>query len=86
MSTEEPRVTWSLDGFSRQDELLRTEFPISRDQIVRLREVITPDTDDAWMTHCYDVPPGAWPAVEEILRCGPLDPSLDYQTSASAAE
>ncbi|MEW1905703.1 MULTISPECIES: hypothetical protein [unclassified Streptomyces] len=87
MTAEEPQdVVWSLDGFSKEDEFLRTQYPISRDQIVRLREVITPDEDDPWMLYGYDVPLSVWPAVEEILHCGPPDPTLDYQTGSYAAD
>lgn len=86
MVREEPCVVWSLDGFSKQDELLRTQRAISREQIIKLREVITPDADDPWMTYCYEVPLDVWTAVEEILQCGPPDPCLDYQLSASAGD
>ncbi|MFD4373880.1 hypothetical protein [Streptomyces sp. NPDC058486] len=87
MTMEEPQdVVWSLDGYSKEDEFLRTQYPITRDQIARLREVIIPDADDPWMQYCYDVPLSVWPAVEAILRCGPPDPSLDYQTGSFAAE
>ncbi|GAA1353711.1 DUF7683 domain-containing protein [Streptomyces beijiangensis] len=86
MAMEAPHVVWSLDGFSKEDEFLRTEHPISREQIVKLREVITPDADDPWMIYCYEVPLTAWAKVEEILQCGSPDPALDYMTSASAAD
>ncbi|MFF4950560.1 hypothetical protein [Streptomyces chattanoogensis] len=86
MVTEEPHVVWTLDGYSKQDEFLRTRRTISRDQIIRLREVITPDADDPWMIYGYNVPLDIWPAVEKILQCGPPDPHLDYQTSAHAAD
>ncbi|GAA3392908.1 DUF7683 domain-containing protein [Streptomyces roseoviridis] len=86
MSSEDQGVVWSLQGFSKADEFLRTEFPISREQIRQLREVIKPDPDDPWMYLCYDVPLEAWPAVDAILHCGPPDPGLDYQTGAYAAE
>ncbi|MER7515205.1 hypothetical protein [Streptomyces sp. NPDC126499] len=86
MSSEEPRVVWSLMGFSKADEFLRTEFPISRDQIRQLREVIKPDADDPWMYLGYEVPLEVWPAVDAILHCGPPDPGLDYQTGSYAAE
>ncbi|MFG2139498.1 hypothetical protein [Streptomyces sp. NPDC048650] len=86
MIEEVPHVVWTLDGFSKQDEFLRTQHTISREHIVALREVITPDADDPWMTYCYDVPLDVWPAVEEILHCGPPDPCLDYQISASVAD
>ncbi|PBC83793.1 hypothetical protein SAMN05428945_1573 [Streptomyces sp. 2224.1] len=82
MVREEPYGVWSLDGFSKQDEFLSTQRAISREQIIKLREVITPDVDDPWMTDCYHVPFDVWTAVEEILQCGPLDPCLDYQISA----
>lgn len=62
MPSEEPGVVWSLQGFSKVDEFLRTEFPISRDQILRLREVIEPDADDPWMFLCYAVPVELWPS------------------------
>ena len=86
MSTEPPHATWVLQGYSKADEFLRTEFPISSEQVLRLREVITPDPDDPWMLHFYAVPTEAWPAVDAILRCGPPDPELDYLTGAYAAE
>ncbi|MEU8530068.1 hypothetical protein AB0C77_31495 [Streptomyces sp. NPDC048629] len=86
MSNEEPKVVWVLEGYSKADEFLRTKYPISREQILRLREVIKPDADDAWMLYCYAVPVEVWPAVDAILRCGPPDPELDYFTSAYAAE
>ncbi|MFH9726933.1 hypothetical protein ACH4M4_28805 [Streptomyces sp. NPDC017254] len=86
MSSEEPRVVWSLQGYSKVDEFLRTEFPISREQVPLLRELIGPDADDPWMYLGYDVPVEVWPALDAILRCGPPDPSLDYQTGACAAD
>ncbi|MFG2330015.1 hypothetical protein ACGFMM_10355 [Streptomyces sp. NPDC048604] len=79
-------VDWVLEGFSKADEFLRTRHAISREQILRLREVIEPDADDPWMLHCYAVPLEVWPAVDAILRCGPPDPELDYATAAYAAE
>jgi hypothetical protein len=87
MSTQEPDdVVWVLEGFSKADDTLRTEHPISREQLLRLREVITPDADDPWLIHCYPVPVELWPEVEAILRCGPPDPELDYLTGAYRAE
>ncbi|MFJ6607162.1 DUF7683 domain-containing protein [Streptomyces lydicus] len=86
MVMEEPHVVWTLDGYSKQDEFLRTQRIISREQIIKLREVITPDADDPWMLYSYDLPLDVWPAVEEILQCGPPDSNLDYQTSARAAD
>ncbi|WP_455569670.1 DUF7683 domain-containing protein [Streptomyces roseolus] len=86
MPSEDLGAAWVLQGFSKVDDLLRTEFPISREQIVRLREVITPDADDPWMFSGYDVPVESWPAVEAILHCGPPDPGLDYQTGCYAAD
>ncbi|MFF8413558.1 DUF7683 domain-containing protein [Streptomyces omiyaensis] len=87
MNEEAPQgVVWFLEGFSKQDEFLRTRHPVTPEQISRLREVITPDEDDPWMQYCYDVPLSVWPAVEEILRCGPPDPGLDYQTGSYAAD
>ncbi|GGY94298.1 DUF7683 domain-containing protein [Streptomyces poonensis] len=86
MEAEAPHVVWSLDGFSKQDEFLRTGLPISREQIIQLREVITPDAGDPWMLGCYAVPLSAWPAVDAILHCGPPDQTLDYMISAGAAD
>ncbi|MFI7410639.1 hypothetical protein ACIBU0_18440 [Streptomyces sp. NPDC049627] len=86
MSSEAPDAVWMLEGFSKADDTLVTEHPISRTQLLRLRELITPDPDDPWMLHCYPVPRELWPAVDAILHCGPPDPDLDYLTGASAAE
>ncbi|MFI8823943.1 hypothetical protein [Streptomyces sp. NPDC053431] len=86
MSSEDLGAVWVLQGFSKVDEFLRTEFPISREQIVQLRKVITPDADDPWMFGCYEVPIELWPAVDAILRCGPPDPGLDYLTGCYAAD
>lgn len=83
---EEPNVVWALEGYSKADKFLRTRYPVSREQILRLREVIKPDADDPWMLYCYSVPVEVWPAVDAILRCGPPDSELDYFTSASATE
>lgn len=85
MSTEEPEVVWVLEGYSKADDTLRTEHPISREQILQLRDVITPDADDLWMLHCYPVPVELWPAVDAILQCGPPRPELDYLTGAHEA-
>lgn len=86
MTAEEPQdVVWTLDGYSKEDEFLRTQHPISRRQIVQLREIITPDADDPWMTYCYNVPLTDWPAIDRILHCGPPDPTLDYQTGCCRA-
>ncbi|MER7955250.1 hypothetical protein [Streptomyces sp. NPDC096030] len=85
MTTEEPVAVWVLEGFSKADEFLRSEFPISREQILQLREVIEPDADDPWMLHCYPVPVSLWPKVDAILQCGPPDPELDYLTGAYSA-
>ncbi|MGW2786494.1 DUF7683 domain-containing protein [Streptomyces populi] len=85
MSTEEPEIVRVLEGYGKADDTLRTEHPISRVQMLRLREVITPDADDPWMLHSYRVPVDQWPTVEAVLRCGPPDPELDYLTGAHAA-
>ncbi|MFD5336810.1 hypothetical protein ACFWJD_12580 [Streptomyces hawaiiensis] len=61
------------------------EHPISREQLLRLRELITPAADDPWMLYCYPVPVELWPAVDAILQCGPPLPDLDYLTGAYAA-
>ncbi|MER7735622.1 hypothetical protein ABTX80_32510 [Streptomyces erythrochromogenes] len=87
MIADEPQnVVWVLDGYSKQDEFLRTRHTISRDQIIRLREVLTPDPDDPWIVYGYDVPVTIWPEVEGILHCGPPDPTLDYQTGCYRAD
>ncbi|MEV4994134.1 DUF7683 domain-containing protein [Streptomyces niveus] len=86
MDTEQPKVAWALEGYSKADELLRTEFLMSREQVLALREVVKPDADDPRMLLCYRVPLEAWPAVDAILQCGPPDPALDYVTSACSAE
>ncbi|MFE1944874.1 DUF7683 domain-containing protein [Streptomyces massasporeus] len=85
MSSEEPVVVWVLEGFSKADDTLRVEHPISREQFLQLREVITPAADDPWMLYCYPVPVELWPAVDAILGCGPPRPDLDYLTGAYAA-
>ncbi|MFF8397508.1 hypothetical protein [Streptomyces sp. NPDC016172] len=85
MPSEESDVVWVLEGFSKADDTLCVAHPISRDQLLRLREVITPGPDDPWMLHCYPVPIELWPAVDAILQCGPPRPELDYLTGASAA-
>jgi hypothetical protein len=85
MPTEEPEVVWVLEGYSKADDTLCTEYPISREQILQMRDVITPDADDPWMLHCYPVPIALWPAVDAILRCGPPHPELEYLTCAQAA-
>ncbi|GAA0421884.1 hypothetical protein [Streptomyces luteireticuli] len=89
MSTAEAPhdVIWVLAGYSKEDDFLRTTFPISRAQLAELREVIPPDPEDPWMwAYCYPVLLDVWPAVEKILRCGRPDPALEYQTRAWAAE
>ncbi|MEU8763668.1 hypothetical protein [Streptomyces sp. NPDC048659] len=86
MSTEESEAVWSLHGYSKADEFLCTEFRISREQVLRLREVIKPDLDDPWMLLCYPVPVEVWTEVDAILHCGPADPELDYLTGSYAAE
>lgn len=85
MPAEEPEVVWFLEGYSKADDTLRTEHPISREQILRLRDVITPDADDPGMLHCYPVPVELWPAVDAILQCGPRRPDLNYLTGAHKA-
>ncbi|NML51183.1 hypothetical protein HHL19_13990 [Streptomyces sp. R302] len=87
MTTEHPPNTiWFLEGFSKEDDFLRTQHPISAEQIITLREVIVPDEDDPWMIYGYNVPLSVWPTVDAILHCGPPDPTLDYQTCAYADE
>ncbi|MEU6978359.1 MULTISPECIES: hypothetical protein [unclassified Streptomyces] len=86
MSTEAPAAVWVLEGYRKADEFLRAEFPVSREQMLRLREVIEPDPDDPWMVLWYDVPVEAWPEVEAVLGCGPADPELDYQLGGYATE
>ncbi|MFJ6781314.1 hypothetical protein [Streptomyces yangpuensis] len=83
---EQPDVVWSLDGYSKEDEFLRTQHIIRPELIVRLREVIKPDPDDPWMEYGYNVPLEVWPAVDAILQCGPPDPGLDYQTGTTAPD
>ncbi|CAL9424758.1 hypothetical protein SUDANB6_01926 [Streptomyces sp. enrichment culture] len=82
---EEPAVVWSLEGYGKADDALRTEHPVSREQLLRLRDVLTPDDDGPWTLHCHPVPVELWPAVEAILRCGPPRPELDYLVSAAEA-
>ncbi|MCC3777022.1 hypothetical protein [Streptomyces sp. UNOB3_S3] len=55
---------WSLDGFSKEDEPLRAQFPISREQIAELRKVVKPDPDDPWLIGgCYPAPVEFWPEI-----------------------
>ncbi|MFB6846033.1 hypothetical protein ACFCXS_14375 [Streptomyces sp. NPDC056373] len=86
MLPEAPDAIWVLEGFGKADDTLRVEHPISREQLLLLREVIKPDPGDPWMIYCYPVPVEVWPAVDAILRCGPPSPELDYLTGAYAAE
>ncbi|MEU7718399.1 DUF7683 domain-containing protein [Streptomyces tibetensis] len=86
MLSEAPDAIWVLEGFSKVDDTLRVEHPISREQLMLLREVIKPDADDPWMIYCYRVPVEVWPEVDAILQCGPPSPELDYLTGAYAAE
>lgn len=82
---EEPEVVWVLEGYGKADDTLRTEHPISGEQMLRLREVIRPDADDPSMLRSYPVPVELWPAVDAIVRCGPPHPELDYLTGAHEA-
>ncbi|MFD9764151.1 hypothetical protein ACFWXI_11515 [[Kitasatospora] papulosa] len=85
MPSDDPDMVWVLSAF-REDESLHSEHPISKDQLVRLREVVVPDPDDPWYIHIYPVPPDVWPKVDEILHCGPPDPNLEYFVDGYAAD
>jgi hypothetical protein len=59
------------------DEGLRTEFAITRDQLVSIRDMFDRG-DDEWMAHCYKVKPDMWPRLIETLGCPPPEASPTY--------
>lgn len=77
MPSDEPNMVWVLSAF-RKDAFLHSEQPISKGQLMRLREVVLPDPDDPWYIYSYPVPLDVWPEVDEILHCGPPEPNLEY--------
>ena len=68
---------WAMLAFSSQDDRLRGEFPINREQFARVRELFDYG-DDEWFSHSYPVRPELWPQVIDILSCPPPEPDLEY--------
>ncbi|MET8331585.1 hypothetical protein [Streptomyces sp. NPDC005181] len=77
-------MMWVLSGFGA-DESLCSEHPISKEQLVKVREVVPPAPDDSWYVHSYRVPHGALHAMGQILQCQPLDRDVEYFVDGYAA-
>ncbi|WP_419994919.1 DUF7683 domain-containing protein [Streptomyces boninensis] len=71
-------MKWVLSGFGKEDERLHVEYQVSKEQLAAIRECVPPALDDPWYVHSYPVPRDAWPAIDQILGCGPPNPDLDY--------
>jgi hypothetical protein len=79
-------IGWELVGYGREDERrLPTSFPITRDQLLRLRDMFDRG-DDEWMAACYEVKPAMWPRIVEVLRCPPPGDGVVYFVEGFATD
>ncbi|MEV5747922.1 hypothetical protein AB0L00_08890 [Actinoallomurus sp. NPDC052308] len=76
---------WQLAAYGSEDEWLRTTLPITRDQLVRIRDMFDRG-DDEWMAHCYKVKPEMWPRIIEVFGCPPPEEGLDHFVEGVAAD
>jgi hypothetical protein len=76
---------WYLVGYDNADEWLRTEFAITRDQLISIRDMFDRG-DDEWFAHCYEIKPDMWPRLIETLGCPPPEASLAYFVEGVASD
>ncbi|GLY86773.1 hypothetical protein Airi02_047020 [Actinoallomurus iriomotensis] len=76
---------WQLAAYHSKDEWLRTALPITRDQLVRIREMFDRG-DDEWMVYCCEVKREIWPRIIETLGCPPLEEGLLYFVEGVATD
>jgi hypothetical protein len=74
-----------IRGYSKQTEHLVSEFPITREQMLRIFPLFDVG-DGLWMVFCYPVVLGLWPQIDAVVNCGPLDPGQDYMVEGYATE
>ena len=60
-------------------------FLITRDQLVRLRDMLDRG-DDEWLAASYEVKPGMWPQIIETLGCPPPEDEVVYFIEAFAKD
>ncbi|TQL97565.1 hypothetical protein FB559_3159 [Actinoallomurus bryophytorum] len=77
-------VRWDLVAYSAQDDHLCGEFPVTREQFIRVRELF--DFSDEAFPDCYPVRPELWPQVITILACPPLEPDKEYFIEVTATD
>jgi hypothetical protein len=78
-------MAWQLAGYSKQTEYLVSEFPITREQMLRIRPHFDVG-DDFWMVFCYPVALELWPQIDAVVNCGPPDPGQDYMVEGYATD
>jgi hypothetical protein len=77
---------WGLVGYGREDERqLPISFPITRDQLLRLRDMFDRG-DDEWMVACYEIKPAMWPRIIEVLSCPPPADGAVYFVEGCATD
>ncbi|GAB3980841.1 hypothetical protein GCM10029978_079980 [Actinoallomurus acanthiterrae] len=76
---------WELVAYDSEDEWLRMTLPITRHQLIRIRDLFDRD-DDEWMVHCYEVKPEMWPRIIETLGCPPPEEGLHYFVEGVATD
>lgn len=76
---------WQLAGFSKKTEYLVSEFPITREQMLRIRPLFDVG-DDLWMVFEYPVSLDLWPQIDAVLNCGPPDPGQTYVVEGYATD
>lgn len=68
---------WQLISFNDSDEQLSDTFPISREQLIRVRHLFDYG-DDEWFAYSYQVTSEHWPQLIEVLGCPPPEAGKSY--------
>lgn len=70
-------IRWDLLAYSTQGDHLCGQFPITREQFIRVRELFDYGNDE-WFANSYPVRPALWPQLIAILSCPPPEPGKEY--------
>lgn len=68
---------WQLISFNDSDERLSDTFPISREQLIRVRDLFD-HGDDKWFANSFPVTADHWPQLIEVLACPAPEPGKSY--------